>query len=93
MLFAKGLALERQGKYDEALISYTGLINIDKKNAEARNAKGLILQRQGKKDEAQKCFDEAKEINHNKYISLTEEGNHSLLIMNTRKLWNYSIRL
>ena len=55
----KGIALDSQGKYDEAIKAYDEAIRLDPNYADAWNNKGIALDDQGKYDEAIKAYDEA----------------------------------
>ena len=55
----KGIALNAQGKYDEAVKAYDEAIRLDPSFADAWYNKGLALYSQGKYDEAVKAYDEA----------------------------------
>jgi Flp pilus assembly protein TadD len=55
----KGLALVKQGKYDEAIKCYDEAIRLDPNPAGAWNNKGVALNNLGKYDESIKASDEA----------------------------------
>ncbi len=55
----KGIALDAQSKYIEAIKAYDEAIRLDPNYASARNNKGVALNAQGKYDEAIKAYDEA----------------------------------
>jgi tetratricopeptide (TPR) repeat protein len=83
-LFNKGVALDAQGKYDEALQAFDKAIEINPQLAEAWVAKGVVLMAQGKYDEAIQAYDKAIEIDpqdvnvwNNKGVALNDLGKHN----------------
>ena len=60
--YARGEALNSQGKYIEAIIALDESISLDPKYAAAWNNKGLALDGQGKYDEAIQSFDKAIDL-------------------------------
>ncbi|HON37088.1 MAG TPA: tetratricopeptide repeat protein, partial [Methanothrix sp.] len=60
--YNKGIDLDSQGKYDEAIQAYDKAIEIDPQYTEAWSNKGVTLAEQGKYDEAIQAYDKAIEI-------------------------------
>ncbi len=76
-----GIALNDQGKYDEAIECYDKVIEINSEDEKAWYNKGLALKEQGKCDEAIECYNKAIEINpeygrawNNKGVALNSQG-------------------
>jgi tetratricopeptide (TPR) repeat protein len=70
----KGLTLEDQRKYDEAVTAYDKAIELDPGNVEAWFRKGFTLRLQGKYDEAIKAFDKAIELNPRYEVAWYNKG-------------------
>ena len=84
----KGVALEEQSKYDEAIKAYDEAIRMNPKNLEAWMNKGFVLDKQGKYDEAIKAYDGAIRMNPknleawmNKGIVLDKQGKYDEAIV------------
>ncbi|MHA1271497.1 MAG: tetratricopeptide repeat protein [Candidatus Helarchaeota archaeon] len=61
----KGVALDDQGKYEEAIECYERALEIDPNDKDAWNNKGVALRKQGKYEEAIECYERALEIDPN----------------------------
>ena len=61
----KGIALQAQEKYDDAIKAYDEAIRLDKNSFRAWDNKGIALQAQGRYDEAIKAYDEAIRLDKN----------------------------
>ena len=79
--FKEGNSLFSLGKYEEAIVCYGKVIEIDPDNAYAYNNKGTSLGKLGKDEEAIKCYGKAIEIDpdyakacNNKAVSLLKLG-------------------
>ena len=70
-----GLALEGQGRFEEALASYNSALRLEPDNAEALNNRGNVLKALGRIDEALASYDEALAFNPNHAESLNNRGN------------------
>jgi tetratricopeptide (TPR) repeat protein len=82
--YHKGIALTKQGNYEEALKAYDEAIRINPKIAELWNNKGVILKKQGKFQGAVDSFEEAIKTNsqyinawNNKGNALSKQGRYS----------------
>ena len=81
--FDKGIALQEQGKYDEAVQAYNKAIEIDPQHASAWTNKGVALADQSEYDEAIQAYNKAIEIDPqhasawtNKGVALNYQGKH-----------------
>ncbi len=82
-LIQEANGLLNASRFEEALISYEKVLNIDPRSLDALNGKGLILNQLGKYEEAITWFDKALEINpsfanalDNKGITLSNLGKY-----------------
>jgi tetratricopeptide (TPR) repeat protein len=82
-LHRKGLALNRQGRHEEALACFSEAIRLNPKDNTAWHRKGIELNALGKYDEAIVCFDKAIGINqkdhfawNHKAVALRELGKY-----------------
>ena len=70
-----GVALQDQGKLDEAIACYRKAIELDPKYARAHNNLGNALQDQGKLDEAIACYRKAIELDPKDALAHNNLGN------------------
>jgi tetratricopeptide (TPR) repeat protein/streptogramin lyase len=78
-LIGKGVALDNQGKYQEAIEWYDKALRIDPNNVSALYGKGLALYNLGKSQEALEWYDKALRIDPNYLYALNNKG----LILNS----------
>jgi len=60
--FKKALALEKLGKYEEAIECYDKILGIDPRALNAYHNKGVALEKLGRHEEAEKCFAKVKKV-------------------------------
>ena len=84
--FKKALALEKLGKYEEAIECYDKILGIDPHALNAYHSKGVALEKLGKHEEAAKCFDKEKQ---KKKISAEKVPRSELLI---ERVWSRIIK-
>ena len=60
--FKKALALEKLGKYEEAIECYDKILEIDPRALNAYHNKGVALEKLGRHEEAEKCFAKVKKV-------------------------------
>lgn len=70
----KGISLFSEGKYEEALESFTKAVEKNQKNKAAWNNKGLALGKLGRVYEAIGCYEKALEIAPKDHIVLNNKG-------------------
>ena len=73
--YNKGIALDNQGKYNEAIEAYDEAIRLDPKHAEAWNNKGNALYSQSKYNESIEAYDEAIKLDPKLAAAWNNKGN------------------
>lgn len=70
----RGIALNNEGKYQEAITCYDNALNLDPGNYLVWELKGLALRSQGMYEESITCFDKAIEIDPSQDYAWRDKG-------------------
>ena len=74
-LVSKGYSLASLGRYEEAILYFDKVLEIDPHDANALNDKGSCLDELGRHEDALRCFDQALKIAPRKMNALNNKGN------------------